>query len=382
MNSRMGQHQPSVVEQISFLDLHPGHAELKHQLYEALNRVIGSNNFVLGHEVQRFEDEFANYCEAAYCVGVGNGFDALRLTLMAYGIGAGDEVIVPAHTCIATWLAVSQVGAIPVPIEPHIDTYNIDCGKIELSITAKTRAIIPVHLYGQPADMSAIMDLARVHHLKVIEDAAQAHGGLYKGRRVGGLGHAACFSFYPSKNLGALGDAGAVVTNDRVIADKINVLRNYGSRTKYHYEVKGINSRLDPLQAAFLREKLRCLDEWNGRRTEVARLYTNALTSFPDIILPFTPEWARPVWHIFAIRHPKRDKLRDYLIDQGIEVLIHYPVSPHLSLAYGEMKYGKGAFPITEKIAHTTLSLPVGPHLTSNEVNRILDTMKVGLNVI
>lgn len=366
---------------VSFLDLQRGHAEIKAMLDAAYCRVIESNCFVLGAEVELFEEEFANYCGAKHCIGVGNGLDALSLILMAYTIGPGDEVIVPSNTYIATWLAVSKVGAIPVPVDPHLDTYNIDYGKIESAITPHTKAIIAVHLYGQPADMNAIMDLAMAHDLKLIEDAAQAHGALYRGRRVGALGHAAGFSFYPGKNLGALGDAGAVVTNDSYIAEKIRVLRNYGSSIKYHNEVKGLNSRLDNLQAAFLREKLKRLDEWNSRRITVARLYLDALASKPGIILPFTPEWAEPVWHIFAIRHPKRDKLRDYLTGQGIDSQIHYPVPPHLSPAYKEMNYGKGSFPITEQIAETTLSLPMGPHITSNEVDKVLEALGIAFAV-
>jgi dTDP-4-amino-4,6-dideoxygalactose transaminase len=351
------------MQTIPFLDLYAPHRELRTELQAAFARVLDSGWYILGQEVEAFEREFAAYCEAEYCVGVGNGLEALHLILRAYGIGPGDEVIVPANTYIATWLAVSQCGATPVPVEPDDRTFNIDPSLIEAAITPRTKVILPVHLYGQPADLDPIKALAARHDLKVIEDAAQAHGARYKGRRVGGLGDAAGFSFYPGKNLGALGDGGAVVTNDAELADRVRVLRNYGSRVKYHNEVKGFNSRLDELQAALLRVKLPVLDEWNQRRRAAAARYRDRLAGC-DLTLPFVPEWAEPVWHLFVVRHPRRDELQQRLQQAGIGTMIHYPVPPHLQPAYAELGYGAGAFPLTEAIHREVLSLPMGPHLT------------------
>jgi len=297
------------------------------------------------------------------------------LILRGYGIGKGDEVIVPSNTYIATWLAVSYAGATPIPVEPNPHTYNIDSEKIEAAITPRTKAIIPVHLYGQPADMDPILDIARRYDLKVIEDAAQAHGARYKGRKVGGLGDAAGFSFYPGKNLGAFGDAGAVTTNDADLAAKIVSLRNYGSIKEYYNEVKGFNSRLDPLQAAFLRVKLRYLDEWNSRRKRLARIYFQELASLDKVILPFFPNWADPVWHLFVIRVPNRDNLQHYLEEHGISTLIHYPVPPHLSGAYRD-EFFERRYPIAENLASTVLSLPMGPHLSSSQIQEISFELK------
>jgi dTDP-4-amino-4,6-dideoxygalactose transaminase len=291
------------------------------------------------------------------------GLEALHLIVRGLGIGAGDEVIVPANTFIATWLAVSYAGATPVPVEPELRTYNIDPVRIEQAITARTRAIMPVHLYGQPADMGPILAIAEKHKLKVIEDAAQAHGARYKGQRVGVIGDAAGWSFYPGKNLGAMGDAGAITTNDAALADKLRVLRNYGSRVKYYNELKAFNSRLDPLQAAFLRVKLRYLDEWNDRRKLIARAYCAALGGIPGLQLPYVPEWAEPVWHLFVVRHPNRDALQRHLQEQGIGTLIHYPVPPHLSDAYQDLGWKTGDFVLTEQLAMTVISLPIGPHM-------------------
>jgi len=344
---------------IPFLDLKAPYLELKEELDAAYRRVIKSGWYILGKEVEVFEKEFAAYCGAKHCIGVGNGLEALHLILRGYGIGPGDEVIVPANTFIATWLAVSYAGAAPVPVEPDERTYNIDPTRIEEAITKRTRAIMPVHLYGQPADMDPINEIAQEHGFKVIEDAAQAHGARYKGRIAGSLGDAAGFSFYPTKNLGAIGDGGAVVTNDDDLADKVRVLRNYGSRVKYQNEAKGFNSRLDELQAAFLRVKLCHLDEWNNRRRKLAEAYLNRLAGIPDLVLPYVPEWAEPVWHLFVIRHPKRDGLQAHLKESGIETLIHYPIPPHLSGAYVDKGYKKGDFPITEAIANTVISLPM-----------------------
>ena len=310
-----------------------------------------------------------------HCVGVGNGLEALHLILRAYGIGPDDEVIVPANTYIATWLAVSYAGARPVPVDPDERTYNLDPELIDAAITPRTRAIMPVHLYGQPADMDPIKAIAARHGLKVIEDAAQAHGTRYKGRRVGGLGDAANFSFYPGKNLGALGDGGAVVTNDADLAEKVRVLRNYGSRVKYHNEAKGFNSRLDELQAALLRVKLRHLDAWNERRRQVARVYLENLAA-TDLVLPWVPEWAEPVWHLFLVRHPQRDAWQQRLQQAGIGTMIHYPIPPHLQPAYAEMGFGEGAFPVTEAIHREVLSLPMGPHLELAEQDQVIQALR------
>lgn len=360
---------------IPFLDLKAPHEELKTELRMAFDRVIDSGWYILGNEVKQFEQEFAAYCEASHCVGVGNGLEALHLILRAYGIGAGDEVIVPANTYIATWLAASYAGAAPIPVEPDERTYNIDPALIEAAITPRTRAIIAVHLYGQPADMDAINAIAKKHHLKVIEDAAQAHGARYKGRRVGTLGDAAGFSFYPGKNLGAIGDGGAVTTNDPELADKVRVLGNYGSHVKYHNEVKGFNSRLDELQAAFLREKLKKLDQWNERRKAIATEYRNVLTGI-KVVLPHVPEWADPVWHLFVICNRQRDQLQKKLSEAGIGAMIHYPIPPHLQGAYAELGLGLGTFPISERIHREVLSLPIGPHLNELQLQSVIDAVK------
>ena len=371
---------------VSFLDLRSLHNSIRTDLQAAFDRVLDSSSYVLGAECRQFENEFAAYCGTTHCVGVGNGLEALHLILRAYRIGDGDEVIVPANTYIATWLAVTYAGAIPVPVEPDERTYNLDPARIEAAVTSKTRAIIAVHLYGQPADMDPINAVAQKHGLKVIEDAAQAHGARYKGRRVGGLGDAAGFSFYPGKNLGALGDGGAVTTNDAELADKVRVLSNYGSRIKYHNEARGFNSRLDELQAAFLREKLKKLDSWNERRKALAAEYIQRLSpSLPlqglgngawKIKIPFVPDWADPVWHLFVIRSKNRDALLKHLTDQGIGTLIHYPVPPHRQPAYAELGFGEGSFPITERIHQEVLSLPMGPHLDSQAVALVADAVK------
>jgi len=348
---------------VPFLDLRPAYEELRAEFDAAYHRVMESGQYLLGSELEQFESEFASHCEAKFCIGVGNGLDALHLILRAYAIGAGDEVIVPANTYIATWLAVSYAGAAPVPVEPDLQTFNIAPEQIEKAVTAKTKAIIPVHLYGQPADMDAIIGIARKHGLKVIEDNAQAQGARYKGRRTGSLGDVAAISFYPAKNIGAFGDAGAVTTNDPEVADRVRTLRNYGSRKKYENECQGYNSRLDELQAAFLRVKLRKLDEWNERRRAVAARYLKELSGVLGLKLPCVPEWAEPVWHLFAVRHRQRDKLQAALSAAGLGTLIHYPIPPHLSGAYAEVGWKPGDFPIAEEIAKTELSLPMGPHL-------------------
>lgn len=361
---------------VSFLDLKAPYQELRAELDAAYQRIMESGWFVLGEEVEVFEREFAAYCGAKYCIGVGSGLDALHLILRGYGIGAGDEVIVPANTYIATWLAVSYAQAAPIPVEPDPDTYNLDPHRVAAAITPRTRAIMPVHLYGQPADLDCILEIAHENGLKVIEDAAQAHGARYKGRRVGSLSDAAGFSFYPSKNLGALGDAGAVVTDDSDLAERIRLLRNYGSRIKYDNEVKGFNSRLDPLQAAFLRVKLKYLENWNERRRTVAKCYLEGLADALELTLPFVPEWAEPAWHLFVVQHIRRDNLQKHLTRAGIGTLIHYPVPPHLSGAYAAHGLKRGDFPITETLASNVLSLPIGPHLKPDGAAAVADAIK------
>jgi dTDP-4-amino-4,6-dideoxygalactose transaminase len=361
---------------VPFLDLKTPYRELQEELDAAYQRVMESGWYILGEEVELFEQEFAGFCGVRHCIGVGNGLEALHLILRAYGICPGDEVIVPANTYIATWLAVSYAGAVLVPVEPDARTYNLDPGRIESAITARTRAILPVHLYGQPADMDPIQEIAQRHGLKVIEDAAQAHGAAYKGTQAGALGNAAGWSFYPGKNLGALGDAGAVTTNDDELADRVRVLRNYGSRVKYYNEVKGYNSRLDPLQAAFLRAKLPHLNEWNQRRKSIVSVYRQKLAGIPELEVPSVPEGIEPSWHLFVVRHSRRDALQKHLADAGVGTLIHYPVPPHLSDAYAEMACKPGDFPITERIAQTALSLPIGPHLQAEQMQYVIDAME------
>ena len=357
---------------IPFLELKPTYVELREELDAAYHRVMDSGHYLLGKELESFEAEFATFCEAKYCVCVGNGLDALHLILRAYDIGAGDEVIVPTNTFIATWLAVSYAGATPVPVEPDAHTYNLNPAAIEAAITSRTKAIMPVHLYGQPADMDAINAIARKHGLKVIEDSAQAQGARYKGRRTGSLGDSAAHSFYPGKNLGAFSDAGAVTTNDPVLADRVRTLRNYGSKKKYFHDEAGFNSRVDEIQAAFLRVKLRKLDEWNKRRQAVASRYIADLSAAKNLILPFVPTWAEPVWHLFIVRHKKRDALQEKLGELGVGSLIHYPVPAHLAGAYSDMKLSRGSFPIAEELADTVLSLPIGPHLEKAQAEQVV----------
>jgi dTDP-4-amino-4,6-dideoxygalactose transaminase len=348
---------------VPFLDLSAAYKELQSEIEAAVLASMRTGRYILGPEVDGFENDFAAYCEASHCMGVANGLDALHLALRAMDVGPGDEVIVPTNTYIATWLAVSQCGATPVPVEPDERTFNLDPNLIEAAVTSRTKVILPVHLYGQPVDLDPIIAIARKHSLKVLEDAAQAHGARYKGKRIGAHGDAVAWSFYPGKNLGALGDGGAVTTNDPEIADRVRVLRNYGSREKYINEVQGFNSRLDPLQAAVLRVKLRHLDDWNARRKTIALRY---LEGFADtsLILPQVPEWADPVWHLFVVRHPQRDALQQRLAAAGIGSLIHYPIPPHKQLAYnGGLE--SGVFPLAAQMADQVLSMPIGPQLTA-----------------
>lgn len=360
---------------VPFLDLRATYLELKDEIDTAIARVTDSGWYLLGEEVLAFEQEFAAYTGTQYCIGVGNGLDALRLCLEARGIGPGDEVIVPSNTYIATWLAVSQVGATLVPVEPDERTYNIDPARIEAAITHRTKAIIPVHLYGQPADMDPIMALAQQHGLFVLEDAAQAQGARYKGQPVGGLGDAAAWSFYPGKNLGAFGDGGAVTTNDPKLAERLRMLRNYGSAVKYVHEVKGGNSRLDELQAAVLRVKLRHLEEWNARRNALADMYRRGLRGV-GLVLPETLEGAQSVWHLFVVRSEKRDALQADLLAAGIQTLIHYPTPPHLQEAYSELGWREGQFPLSEQIHKEALSLPIGPHMSAAQAKQVADAVK------
>lgn len=357
---------------IPFLDLKSINQSMKEELKSAFDRVIDSGRFILGHELELFENEFAAYCGVKHCLGVGNGLEAITLLLRAYGIGPGDEVLVPSNTFIATWLAVTQVGAIPVPVEPNEQTYNIDPLAIEAAITSRTVAILPVHLYGQPADMDAIHKIAQKKHLLVIEDAAQAQGARYRSVRVGNLGHAAATSFYPGKNLGALGDGGAILTNDTSIANKINQLRNYGSIEKYQHDVLGYNSRLDELQAAFLRVKLSRLDADNERRIEIARQYTNAL-QLSSFILPHVPEWAEPVWHLYVIRHRHRADLATFLKSHSIDTLIHYPCPPQKQLCYSATI--TRLTPIANQLSEEILSLPLSPLMNEQEIAYVIDVM-------
>ena len=356
---------------IPFLDLKAINLTHADGLQAAFARVLESGWYILGKEVEQFEQRFAAYCEARHGIGVANGLDAIMLALKGYGIRPGDEVIVPSNTFIATWLAVSQCGATPVPVEPVEATFNLDPARVEAAITTRTRAIVAVHLYGQPADMDPLRALADKHGLKLIEDAAQAHGARYKGRRVGGLGHAAAFSFYPGKNLGALGDGGGIVTDDDALDALVRTYRNYGSQKKYHNLVQGFNSRLDELQAAFLSVKLATLDTDNAARRAVAAQYDRLLAGVDGLGLPHVPEWAEPVWHLYVVRHARRDALAARLADVGIGTIVHYPVAPHLQQAYAELGYKEGDFPIAEAIHREVLSLPMGPGMTAEQVEQV-----------
>ncbi len=357
---------------IAFLDVLAAYAELRGQIDAAVARVLQSGCYIGGEEVERFERDWAAYCEAGQAIGVGNGLDALRLVLLALDIGPGDEVIVPSNTFIATWLAVAQVGARAVPVEPDPASFNLDATRIEAAITPRTRAIMPVHLYGQPADLDPILAIARRHGLRVIEDAAQAHGARYRGRRIGAHGDAVAWSFYPGKNLGAMGDGGAITTDDAQLAERLRKLRNYGSSTRYVHEMAGVNSRLDPIQAAVLSVKLAHLDEWNARRSLIAARYLKGLAD-SALIVPQVPLWAEPVWHLFVVRHPGRDALRDRLADAGIGTLIHYPTPPHRQGAFASM--ASLSLPISERLHSEVLSLPMGPHLGIEAADRVIEAI-------
>ena len=357
---------------VPFVTFGPLQKELDSELRGTFERVYDRSWYIEGVEDETFEKNFAKYCQTDYCVGVGNGLDSLMLALKALGVGEGDEVIVPSNTYIATALAVTYVGAAPVFVEPDINTFNIDPNRIEAALTEKTKAIMPVHLYGQACDMDPIMEIARKHDLYVVEDCAQAHGATYKGRVIGSFGDAAGFSFYPGKNLGALGDAGATTTNSKELADKIRALGNYGSDYKYHHIYQGNNSRLDELQAAFLAAKLPHLEKVNENRRITADKYLSGINN-PEVILPVVPDYAVPVWHIFGIRCKRRDELEKHLNDLGISTNKHYPIPMHLQECYADMGYGEGDFPIAEEISKTELSLPMYYGMTDEEIQYVID---------
>lgn len=366
---------------IDFLDLKASYLELQPEIDQAVHRVLSSGWYIGGAEVENFENDYAAYCGTNHCVGVANGLDALTLALRAMDVGPGDEVIVPSNTYIATWLAVSHCGATPVPVEPDAKTYNIDPLLIEAAITSRTKVILPVHLYGQPAEIDPIIALARKYQLYVLEDGAQAHGARYKGTRIGSHGDAVAWSFYPGKNLGAMGDAGAVTTNNATIADRIRVLRNYGSRVKYINEYQGYNSRLDPIQAAILGVKLKYLDAWNTRRAATANLYKVGLSSI-GFILPYVPDWADPVWHLYVVQHEKRNELQSYLGKMGVGTIIHYPIPPHLQSAYSDLGFNHGNFPISENLHRHVLSLPMGPAQTPEITHTIIDAISMAVEAV
>jgi len=359
---------------VPFVSFLPMERELDKELRNAFDRVFARSWYIEGVEDKAFEKAFAEYCGTKYCVGVGNGLDALMLALKALGIGDGDEVIVPSNTYIATALAVTYVGATPVFVEPFISTFNINPALIEEKITEKTKAIMPVHLYGQPCDMDPIMAIAKKYDLKVVEDCAQAHGAIYKGQRVGTFGDAAGFSFYPGKNLGALGDAGAVVTNNKDLADKIRALGNYGSDYKYHHIYKGNNSRLDEFQAAFLSVKLAYLDKMNSDRRRIASRYLNEITN-PEVVLPTVVDSMVPVWHIFGLRCKNRTALEKHLNDKGIGTNKHYPIPIHMQDCYKDLGYKKGDFPVAEKISMTELSIPMYYGMTDEQISYVIDAI-------
>lgn len=361
---------------IPFLDMKSVYAELKPELDAAYHRVMESGWFVLGKEVEAFEAEYAAFCGTKHCVGLANGLEALELVLRAWDLGPGDEVIVPSNTYIATWLAISAVGATIVPVEPTPGGPNIDPDRIAAAITPRTKAIMPVHLYGEPADMEAIGALAARHGLKVVEDVAQAQGAKVRGRRTGALGDAGAHSFFPSKNIGAFGDGGAVTTDDDALAERLRVLRNYGSRVKYVNLERGYNSRLDEMQAAFLRVKLAKLDEWNERRRLVAARYDDKLAGIAGLGLPRVPQWAEPVWHLYVVRTKRRADLVKALEKRGIGSLIHYPIPPHLQQAYAELGLPKGSYPLAEELAEAVLSLPMGPHMPLDAVDEVANVIR------
>jgi dTDP-3-amino-3,4,6-trideoxy-alpha-D-glucose transaminase len=363
-----------VAAPIPFVDLRAMHRELDGGLEAAVARVVGSGRYLLGPELEEFEREFAAHCGSRHCVGVGSGFSAIELALRAGGVGPGDEVIVPAYTWIATWLAVTRAGARPVGVDVEEATYNLDPGLIGAAITDRTAAIVPVHLRGQPADMDAVGAIAAAADLLVVEDAAQAHGAEHRGRRVGGIGDAGAFSFYPTKNLGCLGDGGAVTTDDDELAERVRLLRNYGMRGRDEVEETGVNSRLAEIQAAALRAMLPRLDGWNRARASLAEVYLDAFHDHGSISVPTVPGWAGPVWHLFVVGHPDREACARALAEQEIETLVHYPLLPHRTAPYRE-HWPEGSFPVAERLASSALSLPLHPQLEPADCERVADAV-------
>ncbi|APC41615.1 DegT/DnrJ/EryC1/StrS family aminotransferase [Clostridium estertheticum] len=359
---------------VPFLNFEPMHSEIRDEIIEAFKRVYDRNWFILGQSVEDFEKDFSKYCNTNYCISCGNGLDALCLILRGYDIGKGDEVIVPSNTYIATALAVSSVGAKVVLVEPDIKTFNIDVNKIEAAITERTKAVIAVHLYGRPVEADKVREICKKFNLKFIEDAAQAHGAMYKDEKIGSLGDAAGYSFYPGKNLGALGDGGAILTNDINLAQKVQALRNYGSDIKYHNEYRGVNSRLDEIQAEILIVKLRYLYKWNNDRQRIARLYIERINN-SKLILPNINLVKDSVWHVFPVRTEYRNELQQYLKEKGIGTLIHYPIPLHLQQAYKDLGYKLGDFPIAEEISNTVLSLPMWYGMSEEEINYVIDVL-------
>ncbi len=359
---------------VPWVDFQPMQDEIEDEMMEKFKDLYHKKVYIGGKELSKFENDFAKYCGTEYCVGCGNGLDALMLVLKAWGIGVGDEVIIPSNTYIATALAVTYTGAKPVFVEPIKEEFNINPNLIEEAITSKTKAIIAVHLYGQCADMDVINEIAKKHKLHVLEDAAQAHGSLYKSNRAGSLAEAAAFSFYPGKNLGALGDGGCITTNDKDLADKVRALGNYGSDFKYHHIYKGNNSRLDEIQAAFLDIKLKYLDEWNENRRQIANRYLHEIKN-PKILLPITHEGNRHIYHVFGIRCADRDGLMKYLNDHGVGTNIHYPIPMHLQGAYQDLGYKKGDFPISEEISATELDLPMYYGMSKEQVDSVIELL-------
>ncbi|MBY0358807.1 MAG: DegT/DnrJ/EryC1/StrS family aminotransferase [Candidatus Obscuribacterales bacterium] len=362
---------------IPFLDVQATFAEASSELELAFRDVMRSGRYIMGPQLESFEAEFASYCGVKHCLGVANGLDALKLVLQAWGIGPGDQVLVPSHTFIATWIAVTELGATPVAVEP--DTYyNINPAEIEAAVTERTKAIIPVHLYGQPCAMDAIMKIADKHGLKVLEDSAQAHGALYKGQRVGSLGHAAGFSFYPGKNLGAFGDGGAITTSDTALFEKLKRLRNYGSQEKYVHELQGVNSRLDELQAAFLRIKLKSLDRWNKHRQALAKFYSESLSDVSGLIVPSVRSEVDSIWHLYVVQTAEREALQAKLAELGVETGKHYPIACHEQKAFAAYFKAK-SLPLASELAAKVLSLPIGPHLSFEQAARVVEAIKLAM---
>lgn len=368
---------------VPFLEIGKSYKELRTEIDAAISQVLKDGWYILGKNVESFEKVFATYCKVKYCIGVGNGMDALELILRAYNIGPGDEVIVPANTYIATALVVNLVGATPILVEPELQTYNIDPKKIEAAVTKKTKAVIAVHLYGQCAQTTAIRKICQTHKIKLIEDAAQAHGAMHSGKKAGSLGDAAGFSFYPGKNLGAFGDAGCVTTNNSEVASYIRLARNYGSKKKYHNLMKGFNSRLDEIQAAILKIKLKYLNQWNKRRYEIAQFYLRQINpdNNPNFILPEQLSGNKHVWHVFAVRTKKRKQFIEYLREREISTIIHYPLPFYLQPAYKELSKLKDKFPISNQIANEIVSLPIGPHLQKKEMEHVVKTVNAFIKV-